>query len=88
MTNLTEFINLYSLQKTLRFELKPVGKTIEHINNNELLQRDEHRAESYIKAKAIIDEYHKDFEYTGNAIKRKNKTWVSKEELKIEFGVY
>ncbi len=61
MNNLTEFINLYSLQKTLRFELKPVGKTLEHINNNELLQRDEQRAESYIKAKEIIDEYHKDF---------------------------
>lgn len=56
-----QFKNLYSLSKTLRFELKPIGKTLKYINNNGLLAQDEHRANSYIKVKKIIDEYHKAF---------------------------
>lgn len=57
------FTNLYSLSKTLRFELVPVGETMEHINNSEhnMLQVDEDLAEKYKHAKKIIDEYHKDF---------------------------
>ena len=55
------FTNLYSLSKTIRFELKPIGKTLEFINKNGLLVQDEHRADSYIKVKKIIDEYHKAF---------------------------
>ena len=56
-----QFTNLYSLSKTLRFGLIPIGKTLEFINKNGLLAQDEHRAESYIKVKKIIDEYHKAF---------------------------
>ncbi len=55
------FTNLYSLSKTIKFELKPVGKTLEFINKNGLLDQDEHRADSYIKVKKIIDDYHKAF---------------------------
>ena len=55
------FTNLYSLSKTIKFELKPEGKTLEFINKNGLLAQDEHRADSYIKVKKIIDEYHKEF---------------------------
>lgn len=55
------FTNLYSLSKTIKFELKPVGNTLEFINKNGLLAQDEHRADSYIKVKKIIDEYHKAF---------------------------
>ena len=54
------FTNLYQLQKTLRFELKPISKTREHIETKGLLSQDEQRAESYKKAKKIIDEYHKE----------------------------
>jgi len=61
MKNLSEFTNLYSLSKTLRFELKPIGKTLEHIQNKGLLAEDEQRAGSYKKVKKIIDEYHKAF---------------------------
>ena len=63
----TEFFNLYSLQKTLRFELKPVGETASYIEEfkNEGLKRvvseDEKRAEDYQKVKQIIDDYHRDF---------------------------
>ena len=59
--NLKNFTNLYPISKTLRFELIPQGKTLEYIEKNGLLERDEHRAESYIIVKKIIDEYHKVF---------------------------
>ncbi len=61
-TNLFKgFTNFYPVSKTLRFELKPIGKTLEHIEKNGLLLQDEHRAESYVTVKKIIDEYHKAF---------------------------
>lgn len=55
------FTGLYSLTKTLRFELKPIGKTLEYIEKNGLLDRDRHRANSYVEVKKIIDRYHKQF---------------------------
>ena len=51
----------YSLSKTLCFELKPVGKTLENIKKNEILLQDEKRAVSYKKVKKYCDEYHKFF---------------------------
>lgn len=59
--SLSIFTNLYSLSKTLRFELIPQGRTLENIQVHGLLVKDENRAESYKKVKKIIDEYHKDF---------------------------
>lgn len=56
---LHQFTGLYPVQKTLRFELKPVPKTLENIQSSGLLETDEHRAESYGKVKKIIDRYHK-----------------------------
>ena len=55
------FTGIYSLSNTLRFELKPIGKTPENIKKNGLLEQDIHRAESYVKVKKIIDRYHKAF---------------------------
>jgi len=66
MKSLNSFTGLYPVSKTLRFELIPQGKTLEHIEKNGLLEQDEHRAESYIVVKKIIDEYHKAF--IGNAL--------------------
>lgn len=57
----TPFIGQYPVSKTLRFELKPVGKTLEHITREGLLQHDEKRAEDYKVAKTIIDNYHRYF---------------------------
>lgn len=59
--NFDDFKNLYSISKTLRFELKPVGKTLENIIRDGILEQDQHRAESYQKVKKIIDDYHKSF---------------------------
>lgn len=56
-----KFTNLYSLSKTLRFELIPQGKTLENIQKSGILEQDDSRAEKYKKIKKIIDNYHKFF---------------------------
>lgn len=56
-----QFTNLYPVSKTLRFELKPIGKTKENIEKNGILARDEQRAKDYMVVKALIDDYHKQF---------------------------
>ena len=60
-SNLSRFTNLYSISKTLRFELQPLGKTKDYIEKNGILMRDEKRAEDYKTVKGIIDEYHKKY---------------------------
>ncbi len=49
------------MSKTLRFELKPIGKTLEHIERKGIISQDEQRAVEYKQAKGIIDRYHKAF---------------------------
>lgn len=61
MESFKDFTGLYPLSKTLRFELRPIGRTHEHICTSGILDEDEHRAESYLKVKKIIDEYHKSY---------------------------
>lgn len=51
---------LYSLSKTLRFELKPIGKTKEKFENY-ILTSDEEKSEKFKKVKLYCDEYHKKF---------------------------
>lgn len=59
--SLNQFVGLYSTSKTLRFELKPQGQTLNWIEQRGFLDQDEHRAESYKVVKKIIDFYHKHF---------------------------
>ncbi len=60
-----DFTKLYSLQKTIRFELKPVGETANYIDQfksqylRDIVHQDEQRAEYYITVKEIIDDYHR-----------------------------
>ena len=56
-----QFINRYSLSKTLRFSLIPVGETENNFNNNFLLEKDKQRAENYEKVKGYIDRFHKEY---------------------------
>lgn len=56
-----DFTRLYPLSKTLRFEAKPIGATLDNFIKSGLLDEDEHRAASYVKVKKLIDEYHKVF---------------------------
>lgn len=60
MKKINYFTNRYSLSKTLRFKLIPVGKTAETFDS-ELLAREEQRAEDAKVMKKIINRYHKDF---------------------------
>lgn len=61
MKNYNELTGLYSLSKTLKFELKPIGKTLENIETKGILAQDQQRAEDYEVVKMIIDSYHKEF---------------------------
>lgn len=57
----TSYTGQYPVSKTLRNELIPVGRTLEHILREGLLKNDEKRAEDYKTAKTIIDNYHRYF---------------------------
>ncbi len=54
-----QFTHLYKIQKTLRFELKPVGETAIYINDfkskylQDVVHQDEQRAEYYKVVKDI-----------------------------------
>lgn len=59
MKNLSEFTNQYPVSKTLRMKLVPEGRTLETIQECGILEEDQHRSESYVLVKKIIDDYHK-----------------------------
>ena len=59
MKSLNEFTKQYSISKTLRFALEPVGKTREFID--EFISSDNRVADDYKAAKLIIDDYHRFF---------------------------
>jgi CRISPR-associated protein Cpf1 len=61
MKNFDDFQRLYSRSITLRFELIPQGKTLQHFEQSGILSQDDHRADSYKAVKKLIDEYHKIF---------------------------
>lgn len=49
----------YRITKTLRFELKPIGKTLENIKKDGVLEKDREKYNDYEKVKEILDEYYK-----------------------------
>ncbi len=55
------FVRKYSLQRTLKFELKPIGKTMRNIEEKGFLEAEEKRADDYGVVKRLIDQYHKEF---------------------------
>lgn len=61
MKTFNDFTKIYPLSKTLRFELVPIGETKENVAKSGILEQDQHRADSYVKVKKIIDDYHKTF---------------------------
>ena len=48
--------NLYSVSKTLRFELRPQFSTLDHIKNNEIIQKGEDLKSHYEVFKKILDQ--------------------------------
>lgn len=61
MNVFNQFTGLYPMSKTLRFELQPIGKTLENIERKGFIAQDEQRAHEYEIVKDIIDRYHKQF---------------------------
>lgn len=59
MKKYDSFFNKYSLSKTLRFSLIPIGKTEENFNAKLLLEQDKKRANAYKIVKECIDDYHR-----------------------------
>lgn len=80
-----DYIGRYPLSKTLRFELKPQGKTREWIDKRGLIEDDEQRAKDYLEVKKIMDSYHKDFidEVLGSKIA--NFDWNSLADLLAKY---
>lgn len=56
-----DFTNLYEVQKTLRFELKPVGNTQKMLDDADVFRKDEIIKEKYQKTKPFIDRIHREF---------------------------
>lgn len=56
-----KFVGLYPVSKTLRFELKPIGRTKEYIEMDGIIDTDTTLSENYTLVKGIIDRYHKSF---------------------------
>ena len=59
MENFKEFTNEFSIAKTLRNALIPIGETGNNIMR--IINEDEIRKDNYTKAKKIIDRYHKQY---------------------------
>lgn len=73
MTSLRNFTNIFSKSLTLKNEIIPVGKTLDFIKENKLLEDDELRSEKYKQAKEIIHSYDKYF--IENVLKNCNYNW-------------
>ena len=52
-----EMTGIYPVSKTIRFELKPIGRTLEYINSKRLLEEDEQRAKDFLEVKKIMNDY-------------------------------
>ena len=59
MKKLNQFVGTYPVHKTLRFELRPVGKTEEWIKEGKIIEEGKQKALDYPIVKKLIDEYHK-----------------------------
>lgn len=66
--------NGYSISKTLRFELKPMGKTLENIKKAGLIESDYKKSQDYKDVKIILDNYHKYF--IDEALEKVNLDWT------------
>jgi len=75
MADLSEFTKKYQVQKTLRFELIPQGKTLENLKRSRFLSDDEKRSENYKKAKPVIDKIYKQF--IENSLTDANEDWTA-----------
>ena len=59
MKKIDQLTNQYSVSKTLRFKLIPIGETEKYFTERQCLERDENLSKSYESVKQIIKEYHR-----------------------------
>jgi len=74
-----EFTRLYPIQKTLRFELKPQGRTREYLNSSNFFEEDRIRAEKYKILKKVADDYHK--RYIDECLSKLSLDWILLKEV-------
>lgn len=60
-TNFSNFTNLYEINKTLRFQLKPFPETKKFLEENEIIKKDREIEENYNKIKIYFDTLHGEF---------------------------
>lgn len=92
-----KFTNLYALSKTLRFELKPIGKTLENMHKNlgfdknlQTFLKDQKIEDAYQTLKPVLDLLHEEFineSLESDVVKEINfsdylKKYRNKKELK------
>ena len=76
-------MNGYAVSKTLRFELKPMGETLENISKGKFLEADKKKADAYKDVKTILDNYHRYF--IDDVLKSASFDW---EDLAKEINEY
>lgn len=84
--------NVYSLSKTLRFELKPQYETLENIKANNIMLNDEKRKKNYLQFKLISDEIFKQiiieqlslFKFDLTDLKKFEEALINKEIKQID----
>ncbi|MBU1900830.1 type V CRISPR-associated protein Cas12a/Cpf1 [Patescibacteria group bacterium] len=60
-TSFEQFTDQYSLSKTLRFELRPVGETPKMLEENNVFGKDKNIQKKYEQTKPFFDRLHRDF---------------------------
>lgn len=92
-----KFTNKYSLSKTLRFELKPIGETADYIEDfksqylRDIVAKDEQRAKDYEIVKEIIDDYHQQYieeKLSEPFDKKTGELFISEEDFEKVFSYY
>lgn len=91
------FTNLYSLSKTLRFELIPVGETADYLEDfksqhlKDFIKQDQQRAKDYLIIKEVIDDYHRSYieEKLSSPVNPKTgEMWITPEDFEEAYSHY
>ncbi|MCH7611787.1 MAG: type V CRISPR-associated protein Cas12a/Cpf1, partial [Candidatus Marinimicrobia bacterium] len=91
------FTHQYSLSKTLRFELKPVGETADYIDEfkseylKDVVKQDENRAKDYEIIKEIIDGYHRayiDEKLSAPCDQKTGELFIAQEDFENAFSYF
>lgn len=75
--------NLYPIGKTLRFALKPIGKTFKHIEQAGIIARDKQRDSDYNEIKKLFDKLHDEF-----ITQSLQKSSIDREDFVIFYAEY